>query len=318
MLTVDWGKVFMSHNLEAALTTLKITRNDAHPYYPQDKGKIERAIRTICDDFMPHLPGFFGRINQGNHRVRVGEEIKQIGEGVWVDKRNDQRILTIAEANELLCQWIVGEYHQHTVRTIKMTPLQAWLSNPPQAHTYREEYLEQAFLARKTAVVRRGKIHCLGCDYWEPMLVGCNGLKVEVRYDPCDIRELYVYGIRKVLVGGELRSLPWGRICTAKLDNVLLAGTPQAEAELKERRRANLQAAAEERAYEARYKANPAAAKAHIERLAEAAAAAPDVALPDPTERPDPVIPGLSHEAEVKHESYTIRGVPMIRRAAGQ
>lgn len=320
MLTVDWGKVFMSSNLEAALVSLGIERNPSHPYYPEDKGKVERCIGTINHGFIPLLPGFCGRDNQGDNRVRVGdgEDLRQIGEGAWVDKRDGRPLLTIPQANELLWQWIVGTYHQHTIRTIGMTPLQAWLANPPVAHTYKEEYLEQAFLARKTPTVRNGKIHCLNFDYYAPELVGCNGLKVEVRYDPADIREIYVYGVRKVLVGGQARALPWGRICVARLDSPLLAGTPQAEAELAERRQANRQAEAERRAWEQYYKSNPAAARDLTERLAEAAAAAPDVALPDPTERPDPAIPGLSHEAEAKHESYTIRGVPMIRRAAGQ
>jgi putative transposase len=328
-LTVDWGKVYMSANLEAALGNLGIERNDSHPYYPQDKGKIERAIGTLHHMFEPTLPGYCGNDNKGEHRVTVDDDFRCLAPrtdgkrsaaaraGTWLDKRNNQPLLTLAQANDLLWEWIAGTYNHHTIRTTGMTPVQSWLAHPPVANrTYSTDVLETAVLSRKYPTVHAGKIRCLNCEYYAPELVGCNNTQVEIRYDPADIREIRVYGQTRHLLNGKVVARPWGLICTAKLDNPLLSGSPQAEAELRARKQANAQADAERREWEQSILANPAAAADLTARLAAAAAAAPGIAAPPPDIVPPPAIPGLSHEAEAALENITIGGVPLIRRAA--
>lgn len=45
----------------------KVTALFAHPYYPQDKGKVERTIRNVAEEFVDLLakfPQFFGRMQE--------------------------------------------------------------------------------------------------------------------------------------------------------------------------------------------------------------------------------------------------------------
>jgi putative transposase len=185
-------------------------------------------------------------------------------------------LLTLAQANELLWQWIVGTYHHQVNRSTGLTPLQSWLMSNPRPITFSEAYLEQALLPRVYRKVSRGRISCHGLSYCHEALLRCHGLTVEVRYDPDDVREVYVY------VEGR-------RLCVAAQDNPLLAGTALAAAELARRRRENLAVAAERRAFMDQALANPAARADLTERLREAAAQAPPVLTGFPQEVPDPV-----------------------------
>jgi hypothetical protein len=52
-----------------------IEPKSAHPYYPQDKGKVERTIRNITEEFICHLkhfPSFFNKIE--NYRRWFNED----------------------------------------------------------------------------------------------------------------------------------------------------------------------------------------------------------------------------------------------------
>ncbi len=46
---------------------MKVEAIFAHPYYPQDKGKVERTIRNITEEFidlLAHFSMFFERIQE--------------------------------------------------------------------------------------------------------------------------------------------------------------------------------------------------------------------------------------------------------------
>jgi len=48
----------------------KITPHFAHPYYPQDKGKVERAIRNLSEEFVYMLRRFPEWLNGRIHEYR--------------------------------------------------------------------------------------------------------------------------------------------------------------------------------------------------------------------------------------------------------
>ena len=48
----------------------KITAHFAHPYYPQDKGKVERCIRNLNQEFIYHLRRFPGWLKGKIHEYR--------------------------------------------------------------------------------------------------------------------------------------------------------------------------------------------------------------------------------------------------------
>ena len=303
-LLVDWGKVYMSRHLELALADLGVERDCSHPYYPQDKGKVERVIGTIHHNFEPLLPGYCGCDNTGPMSVDVDRDFRPLGPTGWIDNRDKRPLLTLGQLNELLWQWITGTYHHSVHSTLGMSPLECWLQHAPVVRTFSDSYLEQAFLNRATRKVARGMVSWQGLQYRHELLSAMSGVTVELRYDPADMRQVYIYYEGR-------------RLCAALVDAPLLWGSPQAAEELERRRRENRDAARQRRELLDSLLDNPAARADLTERLRDAEANAPVVAAAPATVLPDPVLPvglGLTPEDEAELADYNIAGLPLIRR----
>lgn len=279
-IVMDWGKVFVGHNITDALDNLGIERILSRPYYPLDKAKTERVIGSIHRMAEALMPGYCGSDNQGDDSITPRKDFRQDAPGVWFDKRDGRKIYTLDEANAYLWAWISGFYnHEHVVRTLGMTPAQAWAMHAIAPRMFSESFLEMAFLSRKTPTVRRGRVACNGLEYLAPTLCAYNGLKVEVRFDPGDIREVYVY------FRGE-------KICTAVVDNPLFTAQPLDLKQLEETRRHNRQVAKQRRDLLNDWQHDITAQDA-TDQIHEILAASPAYQGPDAVEHPDPV-PGLS------------------------
>lgn len=301
-LLLDWGKVFVSDNLSRALDNMDVKRLLSHPYYPQDKGKCERVIGSVHRMAEALLPGYCGSDNKGEFNISPDKDFRREAPGVWFDKRyahNDPagRILTLDEANAYLWAWITGPYHQeHRVRTLNMTPLQAWAMHAITPRMYSESFLELNFLSRKYPTVRRGRLACNAVEYLHPCLMAYNGLKLEVRYDPSDIRAVHCY------FRGE-------RVCTATVDNPLFTAEPRDLRQLEETRRHNRAVARQRRELLDQWQHDDLqldpAARVHQQALAAQAYLGPDAEA-----EPDPV-PGLSKaEAEALDGLY-LNDIPL-------
>jgi hypothetical protein len=143
-----------------------------------------------------------------------------------------------------------------------------------------------------------------GLQYRHDLLNAMSGVTVELRYDPADMRQVYVYYEGR-------------RLCAALVDAPLLWGSPQAAEELERRRRENRDAARQRRELLDSLLDNPAARADLTERLRDADAKAPLVAAAAPNVLPDPVLPvglGLTPEDEAELADYNIAGLPLIRR----
>ncbi len=93
-LYVDNGSAFRSNALKYACARLGVALLHSRPYIPQGRGKIERFFRTVRMQFIPLLP--------------------------------DE--LTLDHLNELLAQWIDGEYHARVHSSTGQTPLERYLA----------------------------------------------------------------------------------------------------------------------------------------------------------------------------------------------
>jgi putative transposase len=297
-ILMDWGKAFISGHLKAALSTLGIARDLSHPYYPQDKGKVERCIGLIHQQAEPLLPGYCGPDNKSEHALDPAKDFRQIGDG-WVDKRDDRPLMTLAEANHYLRNWITGVYHHHQSRTLGCSPFESWLAHQPKTHTYSDAFLEQTFLPRRERQVHHGHLRLFRLSYHHPILLRCHGLKVEVRYDPDDVREVYIY------YNGQ-------RYGKAVVDNPLLLGHQLSLDKLAELKSQNAQVAKEKRELLDSLLANPAARADLTDRISQAEREAPAAALFAPDQLPDPTVPGLTHEQIEALRGLTIMGLPVI------
>lgn len=272
-LVVDNGKVFVGDYLQASLSHLGIDGVWSHPYYPQDKGKCERAIGTVHQMFEQLLPGWCGPDNRGEHGLDTERDFRARAPGVVVTTRNpDVPLLSLAEANERLWTWIAGLYnHEHVNRDLGVTCLQAWvrgwLQCQDRPRTYDEAYLETAFLpCEPDRKVTRGRLRFKHFDYVAPELTGRNGAHVAIRFDPHDLREVYVYqhGLR---------------VCTARLAVPFLHTAPQELAAWEQSRQEKRAQARRKQAFVAGATADP-AARADLSRAIDEslAAAAPTLA----------------------------------------
>jgi len=158
-LYVDNGSPFVSRQLERCLAVLGIRLTHSKPGQPQGRGKIERAFRTVREQFLVEL-----------------------------DARGGAK--DVAELNRLFGAWVEGVYHHRTHSETSQTPIQRFLAGaPPRLPTPAE--LREAFLwAEHRQVTKQAMVSLFGNRYQvDPALVGAT---VELVFDPFDLAKIEV------------------------------------------------------------------------------------------------------------------------------
>jgi putative transposase len=158
-LYVDNGSPFVSRQLERCLAVLGIRLTHSKPGQPQGRGKIERAFRTVREQFLVEL-----------------------------DTRGGAADLD--ELNRLFGAWVEGVYHHRIYSETGQTPMERFLSGaPPQLPTRAE--LREAFLwAEHRQVTKQAMVSLFGNRYQvDPALVGAT---VELVFDPFDLTRIEV------------------------------------------------------------------------------------------------------------------------------
>ena len=163
-LYLDNGSVYIANNFKFACASLGIKLIYASAYWPQGKGVIERFIRSCNEDFLAEL-----RINP---------------------------IRDIRKLNAALFGWIEGEYHQSSHEGIDgLTPLKAWENSLMTGII--PKYVSPIELANAFYHNVERKVDTYGVISFETNTyevdVSLIGEKVLVRYDPLDLRALYIY-----------------------------------------------------------------------------------------------------------------------------
>ncbi len=161
---VDNGSVFIANNFRFACAGIGVKLIFASEYWPQGKGAVERFIRTCNEDFLAEL-----RINP----------IRDIG-----------------KLNEALLGWIEGEYHKSSHEGIDgLTPLEAWENSLRTGII--PKYISPIELTNAFYHHIERKVDTYGVISFETNTyevdVALIGEKVLVRYDPLDLRALYIY-----------------------------------------------------------------------------------------------------------------------------
>lgn len=297
----DWGKVFVGEYFPTVCKNLGINVNAGHPYYPQDKGKVERVIGTIHNNFENTLPGYTTNDNTGDDSIDPRKFFRAVA-AQWIDPRFDQPLLTLAQANELLFDYIGGTYHARKHSTLGCSPNQAWIAEmrgrqitlPPR------ERLEQEFLPWQTRVIRRGQIRMSHIDFYHPMLAAYEGLNVQVRYTPDDIRRVWVYYDR-------------ARVCEATPAGVFVMGSESNDWKSFNAIRKRNQESAQLRAQVIRELREAEITIAESSEMYQGRAAdATPILVGPPVERDvDPDLSHLSDEQIAELDDITIYGVEM-------
>lgn len=158
-LYVDNGSPFVSRQLERCLAVLGIRLTHSKPGQPQGRGKIERAFRTVREQFLVELEARGGARN-------------------------------LDELNRLFGAWVEGVYHHRTHSETGQTPMERFLAGaPPRLPTPAE--LREAFLwAECRQVTKQAMVSLFGNRYQvDPALVGAT---VELVFDPFDLDHIEV------------------------------------------------------------------------------------------------------------------------------
>src|SRR6266542_2756468 len=158
-LYVDNGSPFASRQLERCLATLGIRLVHSKPGQPQGRGKIERAFRTVREQFLVEL-----------------------------DTRGGAADLD--EPNRLFGAWVEGVCHYRVHSETGQAPMERFLAGaPPRLPT--PEELREAFLwAEHRQVTKQAMVSLFGNRYQvDPALVGAT---VELVFDPFDLGHIEV------------------------------------------------------------------------------------------------------------------------------
>jgi putative transposase len=155
---VDNGSSFVSHQLLRACATLGIVLIHSRPGKPQGRGKIERAFRTVREQFLVELA-----------HIEV--------EG-------------IDELNRLFAAWVESVYHRAVHSETGQAPLQRFLATgaavPPSPERLREAFL----WAERRRVTKTAEITVFGNRYEvDAALVG---ERIEAIFDPFDLTHIEV------------------------------------------------------------------------------------------------------------------------------
>jgi putative transposase len=164
---VDNGSPLKSTQLLHALAVLGVRITHSRPRRPQGRGKVERAFRTVGDQFVVELstPG------------------DPAGTGT--------RVATVSDLDRLFTAWLHRVYHRGEHSETGQPPAERFHAAEPELtrpdpQTLREAFLWQDFrTVSKTAVVS-----LYGNKYTvDPALAG---RKVELLYDPFDLSDIEV------------------------------------------------------------------------------------------------------------------------------
>lgn len=190
----DNGKDLVSWSVEAGCiaNTIQIARRPVH--VPRYGGHVERIVRTFNDQFIHTLPG----TTFSNPRERGEYDFEK------------EAALTMKDLEKLLLMFIVNEYHNTIHRTLGMTPLNKWKRGveepywqpqlPVDPEKYRRDFLPIVEPDGLRHVEKDG-VHYRNQVYYSPELSSIQHRGVgsasanqhRVRYDPFDMRHLYLY-----------------------------------------------------------------------------------------------------------------------------
>jgi len=158
---VDNGQIFNAHQINLICAELGIRKITCQPYSPEGKGKIERFFRTVRDRFLVEL---------GHEKVGF---LHQLNRKFWA--------------------WLEEDYHQTIHSSTNLTPNSRWRESVTGfMRQIEEKQLQEIFLWReKRKVSKVDEISLEGLKFEVASFL--KDKWVEVRYNPFDLSEVFIY-----------------------------------------------------------------------------------------------------------------------------
>jgi putative transposase len=160
----DNGAAFSSHHLARVCGRLGIQLSHSRPYRPQGRGKIERFFQFVDTSFKPEIYAAVARAE----------------------------VMTLEQLNEAWAAWLDGYYHQRMHGTTKMSPKQRYDASKREPKRKSLVELNEIFLWEETRTVdKTSGVSLMGNTY--EVECGLEKTKVQLRYDPFDLRHIQVW-----------------------------------------------------------------------------------------------------------------------------
>jgi transposase InsO family protein len=178
VLYIDHGLEFLADAIIECCSVIGTRGVVLPPYSPQQKGRIERAHRTIITRFLQALPAFTGGATNTRGRPVV----------------SPGKPLPLQVLLGQFTEWVQHYNHERPHRALgSRPPVVAWEEDPTPIVAVEERRLDRYMLRGETRTVRRGKIEFTGHFYIAGELHHHNGSQIEVRWDTEDMRTIEVY-----------------------------------------------------------------------------------------------------------------------------
>lgn len=166
---LDNGKVYVSKHFSFVLASLSCKKIHHPPYQSHCKGKVEADMRIIKNEFQ-------------NEAQLAGMQ-------------------TLEELNSAFWAWSEMSFNKRIHSATGQTPDDRFLSGIPTHHRRVEDlsWFLSLFLWRENRKVSKyGRIKLYGNEY--PVTKKPIGAVVQVRFDPCDLREVLIYDHNEVFL----------------------------------------------------------------------------------------------------------------------
>lgn len=196
----DNGADYVAEQFEAVLRDLEVNHELCLPFASEQKGTIERTMRTMSHGILDLLPGFIGH-NVAERKViearkSFADRIMKPGDVVEVQ-------LTAAEFQEKLDQWCEHVYARDGHSGLNgRTPFEVAAAWRGPIRTIGDERALDALLAEiaGTRTVTKKGIRYEHYDYIAPELAAYIGQEVRLKHDPDDLGQLYVYKLEGAFI----------------------------------------------------------------------------------------------------------------------
>lgn len=157
---VDNGLIFSAKHFTRICAELGIKKIHSTPYYPESRGKIERFFQTVKDGFLSE--------------IMILPKMK------------------LNELNRYFFIWLEEEYRLKTHSQTQRKPKQHFEEDIEKIEFVDSKKIHFLFLLEEERVVsKRCQVKLFGNVYWvDPIFAN---RRVEVRYDPFDLRIIWIF-----------------------------------------------------------------------------------------------------------------------------
>lgn len=194
LIKTDNGTDFVARDTERLFAALGIDWERSTAYSPQQKGHVERAIKTFQHSFCHELPGYIGHDVADRQAIRARKAFaERLGE-------KDENLfcveLSAAEMQAKADDWVEIKYHNTPHSGIDgRTPFQAALASKRPFRAVDERALDLLLMPVADGggirVVTKTGIRVNYYDYMPERILP--GTEVLVRMDPADLGRVYAF-----------------------------------------------------------------------------------------------------------------------------